>query len=109
MTFVRVEAEIIVGETAAPSIGSTIWRTSGGSSATTRSSSDGSGTSPSSASSASVSGMSRGACRNAAARSMRRAARTSALSAIPGIEPWPLRPCTFSRNGELIFSAVVQR
>ena len=37
------------------------------------------------------------------------AALTSALSAIEGIDACPLRPCTRSRNGELIFSAVEQR
>ena len=51
----------------------------------------------------------------AAAAGTRRRARsaerrcTSALSPMPGMDPWPLRPCTFNRNGELIFSAVVQR
>ena len=43
-----------------------------------------------------------------AARSAR-AAFTSALSAIPGIDAWPLRPCTRSLNGALIFSADAQR
>ena len=40
---------------------------------------------------------------------MSRAAFTSALSAIPGIDACPLRPRTRSTNGELIFSAVEAR
>jgi hypothetical protein len=39
---------------------------------------------------------------------MYRAALTSALSAIPGIEACPLRPLTRRTNGEDIFSAVAQ-
>ena len=42
-------------------------------------------------------------------RSISGAAFTSALSAIPGTEAWPARPCTISRNGALIFSAGEQR
>jgi hypothetical protein len=32
-----------------------------------------------------------------------------ALSAIPGIDAWPERPCTLTLNGAVIFSAVEQR
>ncbi len=38
---------------------------------------------------------------------MSRAALTSALSAMPGIDACPDRPRTDSRKGALIFSAVV--
>ena len=37
------------------------------------------------------------------------AALTSALSAIDGIDAWPLRPRTWTRNGALIFSPTAQR
>ncbi len=42
-------------------------------------------------------------------RSMSGAAFTSALSAMPGIEAWPLRPKTRTTNGAVIFSATPQR
>jgi hypothetical protein len=40
-------------------------------------------------------------------RSIRRAPLTSALSAIPGIDACPDRPCTEMVNGAVSFSAVV--
>ena len=46
---------------------------------------------------------------NAPSRSISGAALTSALSAIAGIDACPLRPCTRSRNGDVIFSAVAHR
>ena len=55
----------------------------------------------------STSGPSCGSGRKAASRSISRAALTSALSAMPGIEAWPERPRTRSRNGAVIFSATV--
>ena len=58
---------------------------------------------------ASTSGISCGSIVNAPSRSMSGAALTSALSAIAGIDACPLRPCTRSRNGDVIFSAVAQR
>ncbi len=45
----------------------------------------------------------------AASFSISGAAFTSALSAIPGIDACPLRPCTVIWKGELIFSAAAQR
>ena len=59
--------------------------------------------------SASTSGPSSGSARNPPSRSISGAALTSALSAIPGIEPWPLRPRTVIVNGADIFSAVEQK
>ncbi len=99
----------MVGETVVPSIGSTIARTSGGSSATLAASASASGTLPSARKKACVSGVRRGGGTKSARCSTRRAARTSALSAIPGIDACPLRPWTRSRKGALIFSAVEQR
>jgi hypothetical protein len=46
---------------------------------------------------------------NSPRRSISFAALTSALSAIDGIDAWPLRPRTRNTNGELIFSAVEAR
>ena len=109
MTFVRREPVIMVGEIAMPRIGSTVARSSGGRLRTVRSSSRGAGTRPRAEKSASVSGIRRGGWRISATRWMSRAARTSALSAIPGMEAWPLRPCTRSLKGALIFSAVEHR
>jgi len=59
--------------------------------------------------STSISGSSLGIGLYAPSRSISGAALTSALSAMPGIEAWPLRPRTMSLNGEDIFSAVAQR
>ena len=50
-----------------------------------------------------------GSGRYAASRSISAAALTSALSAMPGIEAWPLRPRTVIRNGADIFSAAAAR
>ena len=47
--------------------------------------------------------------RSSPSRSMSRAALTSALSAIAGIDPCPLRPWTRRTNGELRFSADASR
>jgi hypothetical protein len=82
----RCDAAIMVGETVVPSIGSTIARTAGESPATLFASASGSGTSPSAAKNASISGVSRGGELKPTTRSTSLAARTSALSAIPGID-----------------------
>src|SRR6187200_2238927 len=61
--------------------------------------------------SATTSGSRRGSGENSPSSSMSRAAFTRALSAIPGIEAWPLRPCTRRRNAQLdtVARAFVQR
>ena len=57
---------------------------------------------------ASTSGISRRSGSYAPSFSIKGAAFTSALSAMPGIEACPLRPRTRSRNGALIFSDTEQ-
>jgi hypothetical protein len=101
MTFVCLDASMIVGEIACESIGSTTARSG-------CSSSLGSLV-PTSRRKASASGSVRVLGLYSASRWMSLAARTSALSAIPGIDACPLRPCTRRTNGELIFSAVPHR
>ena len=94
---------MIVGEMAWESIGSTTERRGG-------SSADGSPVRRhQSFRKASASGRARLFGLYSAIRPIRRAARTSALSAIPGIEACPLRPWTCRTKGELIFSAVAHR
>ena len=108
MTFRLREAEIIVGENvgvSSGSISSAAVRCSAAALATT---SPAEGTSPSTVRrNASTSGWICGSGSYAAIRSIRRAALTSALSAIPGIEAWPERPWTWISNGAVSFSAVV--
>src|SRR5947199_253331 len=60
-------------------------------------------------SSASTSGISCRSGRNAPIFSISGAAFTSALSAMPGMDAWPLRPRTRRRNGALCFSAGEQK
>ena len=111
MTFRFCDAAIIVGATVIPSSGSTISAATGSIARAAASASLGrrhrvgrrASRNPS------VSGISTGSGANAPSRSISRAALTSALSAIPGIEPWPLRPWTRRTNGELRFSADEQR
>ena len=111
MTFRFCEAVIIVGETVIPTSGSTSSAASGSTArATSSTCSASSGGAPVTASnSAATSGSSRGSGENSPNRSIRAAALTSALSAIPGIDAWPLRPRTRRWNGELIFSATESR
>ena len=92
------------------SSGSIVSTASWSTAASRSSTSSGAGCSPSTASrKPATSGPIDGSGRYAASFSISGAALTSALSAIPGIEAWPLRPCTVTRNGELIFSAAAQR
>ena len=110
MTFRFFEASTIVGANVSESSGSTSVRAIGCTASARAAASSTGGTSPRIASSsASVSGRCRRRGRYTASCSTIRAAFTSALSAIDGIEAWPLRPRTRSRNGALIFSAVAQR
>ena len=111
MTFRRSDASIIVGESVSESSGSTssdrerVDRAAAG-----RAPRPAGGRSPSTASrKPPTSGPIAGSGRYAASASISGAALTSALSAIPGIDAWPLRPCTRSRNGAVIFSALAQR
>ena len=110
ITFRLSEACAIVGAHVIPSSGSISSPASGAIARAAVSASGAGGTSPSSACrKPSTSGISRGSTENDPSRSTSGAAFASALSAIPGIDAWPLRPCTRSMNGELIFSAVEQR
>ena len=105
MTFRFRDAEIIVGANVGASSGS-ISSAAVVCSARVRSTTDSTGgTSPSTARrNAATSGWICCCGRYAAIRSIRRAALTSALSAIPGIDAWPERPCTrdVERRGQLL-------
>ena len=110
MTFRLSDACAFVGATVMPSIGSTSSAASGDNARAAASASPAAGTVPVTASkNPATSGISCGSTRCSPSRATRGAALTSALSAIDGIEACPLRPCTRSTNGELIFSAVEQR
>ena len=110
ITFCFCEAETIVGERVSPRSGSTSSPASGWTPRATPSASSAPTSRPtSSRRKAATSGSRRGSGRNSARRRISAAALTSALSAIPGIEACPLRPCTRRWNGELIFSAAEQR
>jgi hypothetical protein len=108
MTFRFCDAEIMVGENVADRSASTTAAPAVVTSRVRSTASCGGGTDPTTAErKASTSGPSCGSGRKAAIRSIRRAALTSALSAMPGIEACPDRPRTRSRNGAVIFSATV--
>ena len=110
ITLRRSEASIIVGASVKESSGSIVSTASRSTSASLTSTSSGRGCSPSTASrKPATSGPIEGSGRYAASLSISGAALTSALSAIPGSDAWPLRPCTVIRIGALIFSAVAQR
>jgi hypothetical protein len=103
------EASISVGARVVPRSGSTMSPASGWTALATLTASIGRGTSPQTACrKAATSGPTSGSSRNTPSRSTIGAAFTSALSAIPGRDAWPLRPWMVIRNGALIFSAVEQ-
>ena len=107
MTLRFREAEIIVGANVGASSGSINSATVASRSRARATTSPGLGTSPSSARrKTSTSSWICGSGRYAAIRSTRRAALTSALSAMPGIDAWPERPCTRTLKGAVSFSAV---
>ena len=110
MTFRLLEASIIVGESVSASSGSTSAPSSGCTSFARAIASSGGGASPRTASrKPRASGISSFGGSNSASAVTYLAAFTSALSAMPGIDACPLRPCTRSRNGADIFSAVAHR
>ena len=110
ITFRFSEACAFVGATVIERSGSISSAAVGETARAAASASPAAGTSPSTTwRKPSTSGISVGSALNAPSRAISGAALTRALSAIAGIEPWPLRPCTRSRNGELSFSAVEQR
>jgi hypothetical protein len=110
MTFRFCEALIIVGENVGARSGSTIAaKKLPISSARPRASCGEVGASPVTASSSAVtSGVSRRAGTKSPSFVISAAALTRALSAMPGMDAWPLRPRTRKRNGALIFSATEQ-
>ena len=108
MTFRFCDAEIMVGENVAARRGSTTSAAAGATLRVRSTASVAGGTSPSTTPrNSSSSGPSCGSGRNAASRSISRAALTSALSAMPGIEACPERPRTSNRKGAVIFSPTV--
>ena len=107
MTFRFFEALIIVGESVSESNGSTISAKNSPIARACSSATRGdAGRSPVTASSsASTSGVRCCSGTYSPRAVINGAAFTSALSAIPGIDACPLRPCTRRRKGALIFSA----
>ena len=111
MTLRFWDAFAIVGDSVIDSSGSTISASNGATPRACSSTPAGDvGRTPITvSSSASTSGMSCCSGSYAPSASISGAAFTRALSAMPGIDAWPLRPCTRNLKGALIFSDTEHR